>query len=112
MQKILMLALMSILERVDIAAVIEAIFKRFGFPTTLAGVYAGAKEQIPEPVLERIAVLVQRVDDLDLPGEEKFKEVLTALTASGSPVSDAAASIPERLIRWAIQTAYVNLRAG
>jgi hypothetical protein len=68
--------------------------------------------RLPTPVLERIAELVRKVDDLDLPGEEKFREVMTELKDPSSPLRAMIRVIPQRSLLIAIQTAYERFKAS
>lgn len=110
MQKVLMRALVALLERVDMAAALEVVFKRARFAEILEGVYARAVEGIPKPLLDRIDYLVRAVDDLDLPGEEKTREVLNLLFAPDSPVRVYVSAVSGWLLHWAIKTAVARMR--
>ncbi|NCU21668.1 hypothetical protein EOM89_13375 [Candidatus Falkowbacteria bacterium] len=88
---------------------LAALLARIDFLAALQALYTRAAREIPQPVLDRIDILVRRVDSLDLPGEEKFKEVLAALRAPESPVRAALNGVSNRLLHWAIQTAVARL---
>lgn len=73
--------------------------------------YGAAVKRIPQPVLDRINELVRNVDDLDLPGEEKFREVVSALKTPNSAIRALLQGIPQRILLIAIQGAYERMRA-
>lgn len=111
MKNLLLLALNAILDRVDLSDALDVVFKRARFGDILARAYARAAEQIPQPILDRIDYLVRAVDGLDLPGEEKTKEVLAALFAPESPVRNYVVGVDGWLLHWAIKTAVARMRA-
>lgn len=96
MQQILINAAMALLARLDWAAI-------------LAAVYAVAARRINPLVLARIERLVWAVDDMDLPGDEKFLYVWTDLTDPGSALYEQASAVPVHLLRWAIETAVARI---
>lgn len=86
-----------------------ALLARLDWTAILAAVYAAAARRIDPLVLARIERLVQAVDDMDLPGEGKFRAVWDDLTGPASVVS--ASGTPAHLLRWAIETAVARRRA-
>lgn len=88
-----------------------ALLARLDFGAALQAIYARARTEVPPPVLERIDYLVRYVDRLDLPGENKLKEVLDALKDPDSPVLPYMAALQGHIVRWAIETAVARLRA-
>jgi hypothetical protein len=98
MQKILINAALSLLARLDFAAILEAV-------------YASAARRISPSVLARIERLVRAVDEMERPGEEKFRHVWADLTDPGSALDAHASAVPGHLLRWAIETAVARLRA-
>lgn len=99
MQRLLIQAAISILSRLDWAAILSVL-------------YAAAARRIPQPVLDYIDRLVRAVDDLDIPGEAKFVEVWSELTGPYSEVRAYLASTAPNALRWAIETAVQRVRAG
>lgn len=89
---------------------ILAIVAKLDLLQLMAAVYARIKRELPAPALDRIALLVRQVDALDLPGEDKFRQVVASLTAPGSPVRATIANVPRQLVLWAIQSAYDRMR--
>ncbi len=96
MQQLLVNALIAIASRLDLFALAEAIYRML-------------EPKIPAEVKMRINTLVRTVDELDLPGEEKFREVITALKDPNSSVRGAIAGIPQRVLLVAIQAAYERM---
>ena len=67
--------------------------------------------KVQPAILREIDRLVDQVDAMDLPGEEKFAWVFDALRASDSPVKTAATSTATYLLDTAIQVAVAKLRS-
>jgi hypothetical protein len=97
MNQIFLTAILTLIAKLDLLQLMVAV-------------YARVKRELPDPVLERIDSLVRRVDALDIPGEDKFKEVVAALMAPESPVRGMLSDIPRQLVLWAIQSAYDRMR--
>lgn len=89
-----------------------ALLNRIDFDAVLEAVYTVAARRIDGAVLATIDRLVGMVDAMDLPGEEKFAWVMDALTAPNSPLRALVGGTPTRLLRWAIETAVLRLKAN
>lgn len=98
MQNFLLTAAIALLSRLDVDAFVAAV-------------YSYVARRMPRALTERIEVLVRRVDDLDLPGEEKFRTVMAALLAKDSPVRELALAQARNLVLEAIQSAYDRMKA-
>ncbi len=63
-------------------------------------------------LLEQIARLVALAEGREMPGTEKFRWVMTALSAPDSPVRNLMAGTPAFLVGWAIENSLVRLRTA
>lgn len=90
---------------------VVALLARLDFAAALQAIYARARRELPQPLLDRIDYLVRYADRLDIPGEDKLREVIAALKAADSPARDYMAAAPGHLVRWAIETAVARMRA-
>ncbi|NJL72303.1 MAG: hypothetical protein HC888_12350 [Candidatus Competibacteraceae bacterium] len=99
MQKLLLTAAISLLSRLDLFAIAQAA-------------HAASVKKIPPPVLSRIEELVRFVDDLDLPGEEKFRQVVSGLKDPAYWAHRFLPDIPQQTLLSSIQSAYESMRNG
>jgi hypothetical protein len=96
MKNFILSALMALAARMDLVALADAIYQMVA-------------PKIPGAIKDRIRVLVRTVDDLDLPGEDKFREVMRQLKEPNSSVRYLLNSIPQQALLSAIQGAYENM---
>ena len=88
----------SLLSQIPWAEVVQVIREQF-------------ERKIRPAVLREIDLLVDLVDDMDLPGEEKFQWVFDMLLSDDSQVKQQALATSKYLLDTAIQVSVTKLRA-
>jgi hypothetical protein len=89
---------LSLLSRIPWDEVISIIQQQF-------------QRKVNPALLAKIDELVEYVDRMDLPGEEKFRWVFDSVRAEDSPVKAAALGTSKYLLETAIQVSVTALRA-
>jgi hypothetical protein len=85
--------LVALAARIDLYELARVLFKL-------------AMSRVPGPVLLMIEMAVRAVDALDLPGEDKFYQVMVELRDPENPLRDQIRQIPVNLLLNAIQGTY------
>ena len=87
------------------------ILAQIPWDKVIAIIWTLFERKVQPAILREIDRMVDQIDKMDMPGEEKFARVFAALRAPNSPVRVAATDTATYLLDTAIQVAVAKLRS-
>ena len=91
--------------------IIASVLSRLDWEALLSAITAAQARRVGPKLISEVARHVEQVDRLPIGNVERLETVLALVRAPGSPVREAAETVPGHLLRWAAETAVTARRA-